>query len=199
MPPIRNPEITLENLPSRTFIQGITPVKAIAEASCVPASLEMIFNFYGKELKKEEISDWIQRGKGSDKDVFEQFLQMKGFEVYTFYDWHSDKRRIKFFLSQGYPVIAAGQITNINTLHVTVVAGYDDNVEYPESDMNPIKRRGFFYIYDSGLGKYAALSYLRFIEFQQADIERYRNYCLVTWPKNYIKGIGRAREVKGAD
>jgi hypothetical protein len=184
MPPIRDPQITMENLPSRADIHGITPVKAIAEASCVPACLEMIFRFYGKDLKKEEISDWIQRGRGSQKDVFEQFLVMKGFEIYPFYDWHSDKRRIKYFLSQGYPVLAAGQITNIHTLHLTVVSGYDDNVVYPESDVNSTLRRGFFYIYDPGLGKRAAMWCLKFNEFQQAEVEMYRHYCLVTWPKD---------------
>jgi len=198
MPPIRDPQITMENLPSKAYIQGITPVKAIAEASCVPASLEMIMRFYGKNLSKDEISDWVQRARGSSKEDMERFLLMKGFEIYPFYDWQSDKRRIKYFLSQGYPVLAGGQVTNIHTLHVIVLAGYDDNVESSEGDVNSIIRKGFFYVYDSASGNYSTLSYLRFNEFQRAEVEECRNYCLVTWPKNYIQKSGGASGSKGS-
>ena len=192
MPPIRDPQIRMENLPPKAYIQGIIPVKAIAEASCGPASLEMIFRFYGKELSKEEISDWVQRARGSSKEDIERFLLTKGFEIYPFYDWQSGKGRIKYFLSQGYPVFASGQVTNIHTLHLIVLVGYDDNVESSERDVNSIIRRGFFYVYDSASGTHTTLSYLRFNEFQRAEVEEYRNYCLVTWPKNYIEKSGRA-------
>jgi hypothetical protein len=144
MPPIRDPQITEESLPSKCYIQGINPVRGSYEASCVPACFEMIFRFYGKELKKEEIADWIQRWKGSRKEDFERFLVMKGFEVYTFYDWHSDKRKIKYFLSQGYPVLVAGQLGNITQLHMIILVGYDDDLEAPESSVNPKIVKGFF-------------------------------------------------------
>ena len=92
-PPIIYPEITEIKLPPKAFIHGIEPIKASNEASCVPTSLEMVFKFYGKELIKEEISNWIQRAYGSSKENLERFLLMQKFEVYTFYDWSSDKRR----------------------------------------------------------------------------------------------------------
>ena len=187
-PPIKYPEITETKLPPEAFIYGIKPIKASDEASCVPTSLEMVFKYYGKELIKEEISNWIQRAYGSSKEDLERFLLIHEFEVYTFYDWSSDKRKIKYFLSQGYPVLICGQLgRGWGSLHMTLVIGYDDNLEAPESKMNPQIVKGFFYVNEPALGVKATISYKNFKEFQKTDTDSLRNYCLVTYPKSYMK------------
>jgi len=187
-PPIIYPEITEIKLPPKAFIHRIEPIKASNEASCVPTSLEMVFKFYRKELIKEEISNWIQRAYGSSKENLEQFLLMQKFEVYTFYDWSSDKRKIKYFLSQGYPVLISGQLgRGWGSLHMTLAIGYDDNLEAPESNMNPQIVKGFFYLNEPALGVQARISYKNFNEFQKTDNDSLRNYCLITYPKNHMK------------
>jgi hypothetical protein len=54
-PPVTNPHIKESNLPSQSLLKGIQPIKQEYNG-CVPACVEMVFRFYGKEMDKNAIA-----------------------------------------------------------------------------------------------------------------------------------------------
>jgi len=58
--PLKNPQISKSNLPQKYLIEEV-PICKQGHEECGPTSLQMVMNFYGKNLAKEEISQWILR------------------------------------------------------------------------------------------------------------------------------------------
>jgi hypothetical protein len=103
--PIKNPQISESSLPQKHLIGGV-PIYKQGYEECGPTSLQMVMNFYGKNLTKQHISDWILRTKGTTHTDMEFFARREKFEVYSFYD--SKKEKMKYLIAQGYPLIALG-------------------------------------------------------------------------------------------
>lgn len=179
LPPIKNPQITELNLPSQCRIDGIKPIKQ-DHNGCVPACLEMVFKFYGRELHKDVIANWIQKGKGTTPQDLEQFVKWNGFNIFSFSDWRSDKRKIKYFLSQGYPVLVGGQVRREDENHLTVLVEYDD---LKTIKIGEIEFKGFFGACDPSVGAYMAFPYKLFNKFHSAQLAQISFYGLIIYPK----------------
>ncbi len=177
LPPIKNPQNTELNLPSQCRIDGIKPIKQ-DDNGCVPACLKMVFKFYGKELDKNIIADWIQRGYGTTPQDLEQFVRWNGFNVFSFSDWRPDKRKIKYFISQGYPVLVGGQVRLEDENHLIILIEYDD---LKIVKIGGIEFKGYFLVCDPGIGNNIIFPYKLFNEFHSSKFNPY--YGVVIYPK----------------
>lgn len=185
LPPIKIPQITEANLPPQCHIEGIKIIKQDYKG-CVPACLEMVFNFNGKQLTKESIANWIQRAYGTGSRDLEDFVRWQGFNYHTFYDWNPQKKKIKYFLAQGYPVLVGGQVRHESERHMIVLVGYNDLKEVSSSlgwyGLPGEKTIGVFIALDPGFGGVIEIPYKRFKEFHSPKIEP-SYYGLVIYPK----------------
>jgi ABC-type bacteriocin/lantibiotic exporter with double-glycine peptidase domain len=166
-PPIKNPQFTESNLPKAYTIDNVPYVRQ-GNMQCFPTCLSMMFKFYGKDIPFEEIDNWIRGAKGTPTQAAEQYSKMKGFNTYVFFDWKGDK--IKYFLSQGYPLIARVQTGAFGTMtHVIVLRGYDDEKQV-------------FYIHDPAK-RDKEISYKKFKEIRSIDSPTDQNkyYTLLIW------------------
>lgn len=172
-PPIRNPELSKSNLPKKYLIEEV-PICKQGYEECGPTSLQMVMNFYGKNLTKEAISEWIMRTKGTTYTEMEFFARKEKFEVHSFYD--SKKEKMKYLIAQGYPLIAlgvrppnwpAGGYTGKG--HYIVVVGYDDNNKH-------------FLVHDPATGRKYKIPYKVFKDFHSSHPQR-SNYVLCVYPK----------------
>jgi ABC-type bacteriocin/lantibiotic exporter with double-glycine peptidase domain len=179
-PPIKNPQILKSNLPQEYSIKEV-PIYQQGYNECGPTSLRMVMNFYGRNLTKEDIAEWILRARGTSSTLMEFFARKEKFEVCAFYDWK--KGKMKYLLAQGYPLIVLGvppsnwpvgrYITGAG--HFTVVVGYDDNTNY-------------FSVHDPGTGKEYKVPYEVFKEYHSSHPTE-SNYVLCIYPKwNRDKG-----------
>lgn len=131
-PPIRNPQISKSTLPKVHSIRDV-PVYRQGRNECGPTSLQMVMNFYGKNLNKDEIvKSVLIKGSSTPISNMVTYAMAKKFEVYSFYGWNEEK--MKYLIAQGYPLIAIGEIPS-NLLgdgrgggvgHYVVITGYDD-------------------------------------------------------------------------
>jgi ABC-type bacteriocin/lantibiotic exporter with double-glycine peptidase domain len=172
-PPIKNPQISKSNLPQKYSIEGV-PIYKQGYEECGPTSLQMVMNFYGRNLTKEDIAEWILRAKGTTYTLMEFFARKEKFEVFSFYD--SKKEKMKYLLAQGYPLIAlgvrppnwpAGRYTGMG--HYIVVAGYDNNTKH-------------FSVHDPATGRKYKIPYEVFKEFHSSHPTQ-SNYVLCIYPK----------------
>ncbi len=135
LPPIKNPQILKSGLPSNHLIDGV-PWYRQGSAECGPTSLAMVLNFYGKNVTKDEIARWLMKaGKyGTNVEDLEYYArQQQGFKGFRLYDRSPERMEMRYWLAQGYPLIAIGTIPpnwhQRGTLlrhHFVVVVGYDD-------------------------------------------------------------------------
>jgi len=172
-PPVRNPQFSNSNLPEKYLIEKV-PLYKQGHEECGPTSLQMVMNFYGKNLTQEAISEWILRNKGTSHKAMEFFARKEKFEVYSFYD--SKKEKMKCLLAQGYPLIAlgvrppnwpAGRYSGAG--HYIVVVGYDDGKKQ-------------FSVQDPATGKKYKIPYELFKEFHSSYSQR-RYYVLCIYPE----------------
>jgi uncharacterized protein YvpB len=134
-PPVKNPQILKSNLPSNHMIAGV-PWYRQGNEECGPTSLAMVLNFYGRNVTKDEISLWLLKaGKhGTNPDDLEYYAgQKQGFKTFRVYDQGKEKTEMKYWIAQGYPLIALGTIPSnwhrkmvLVRRHFVVVVGYDD-------------------------------------------------------------------------
>jgi ABC-type bacteriocin/lantibiotic exporter with double-glycine peptidase domain len=172
-PPIRNPQLSKSNLPQKYLIEEV-PIYKQGYEECGPTSLQMVINFYGRNLTREDISKWIMRAKGTTYTNMEFFARKEKFEVYSFYD--SNKQKMKYLIAQGYPLIALGVRppkwpagTYTGTGHYIVVVGYDDS----NKD---------FSVHDPATGRKYKIPYELFKEFHSTHSQQ-SNYVLCIYPK----------------
>jgi len=180
LPPVKNPQITESNLPSQCRIEGIKPIKQ-HYMGCVPSCVEMVSKFYGRELNQDAIAKWIERARGTTAEDIEQFVNWNGFNGYRFHDWQSSKSKIKYFLSQGYPVIVGGRLGFGESGHTIVLIGFDDSkVIVWEGKQS----KGVFIASDPTPGKIVQIGYDIFAEFHRGMAGSSQYYGLVVYPKN---------------
>lgn len=171
--PVKEPQYTESNLPKAKKIHYV-PYFRPGYAQCFPACLYMIFKFYGEESSYQEIDDWIRGAKGTSAQTAEQFCIIKKFNTLIFYDGKGDK--IKYFLAQGYPLIAWVDIKGFgHGHHVIVLTGYNDEKQV-------------FYINDPG-NKDKEISYKNFKEIRSLVEGVGRYYTLLIWPSSPNKKL----------
>jgi uncharacterized protein YvpB len=175
LPPVKNPQFTEANLPAAHRIEGVTPLKQSHNA-CVPTSAAMVFSYHGKPVDKDVIADWVQKAYGTSTNAIENFAHWQGFNIYSFTDHGSDKKKIKYFLSQDYPVLALGKYGFSATGHMIVLIGYD-NAKTGTRQGKPYK--GVFIANDPAPGREVMISYDSFKEFHSGR----DNYCSVLYLK----------------
>jgi len=175
LPPIKNPQFTEASLPPAHRIQGIKPLKQLYNA-CVPTSAAMVFAYYGKPVDKEVIADWVQKAHGTSTADIEQFARWHGFIIYNFIDYKSDKKKIKYFLSQDYPLLANGKYGFNPIGHMIVLTGYDDT-KTGTWQGKPYK--GAFIANDPAPGREVIMPYESFKEFHSGR----GNSCILIYPK----------------
>lgn len=168
-PPVNNPQFTESNLPDQYSIKGVSPIEQ--QHGCGPASLAILFNFYGKRIGETEIAEWIQDARGTTIDDLEQFVKRQGFNVFSFTDSNKNKRKIKYFLSQNYPVLVTGQVRLEDENHATILIGYNEKTRC-------------FVVCDPALGRIVTFPYDKFVEFHRAVGPSIRYYGLVIFPRD---------------
>ncbi len=133
-PPVKNPQILKSNLPSDHIIAGV-PWYRQGGQECGPTSLAMVLNFYGRNVTKDEIALWLMKaGKyGINLEDLEYYADQQGFKAFRLFDRSAEKTAMKYWIAQGYPLIALGTIppswhqkTALVRRHYVVVVGYDD-------------------------------------------------------------------------
>ena len=179
LPPVKNPQNTELNLPSQHRIEGIKPIKQ-DYLGCVPACVEMVLNFYGRELNKDAIAKWIQGARGTTSGELEQFVNWNGFNAYRFADWRSSKSKIKYFLSQDYPVLVGGNLGFVEFGHMIVLIGYDDSMMMVWEGK---QSKGVFFACEPTSGKIIGIRYDTFAEFHRGQLGPIQYYGLVVYPK----------------
>lgn len=121
----RNPKNPGLILPERVVIEGIKIKKAQSFTDCVEVSLEAVFDFYGTNTSRKEISDQIQKFSGTSIPDMIGFVRERGFNIFCFLDEGKDKKWIKYFLSRNMPVMVT--VGYLRYGHMMVLVGYDDN------------------------------------------------------------------------
>jgi ABC-type bacteriocin/lantibiotic exporter with double-glycine peptidase domain len=172
-PPVKNPQITKSNLPQQHLIKNV-PIYRQPYMDCVPTSLRMILNFYGKNLSQEEVGK-VRRGSGTSVSDMESYPRGLGFETYSFYD--SKKDEMKYLIVQGYPLIALGVPPPEWSKgqrysgggHAVVVVGYDDF-------------KNIFNVYDPNGGRKLEIPYDVFKDFHRSH-PSHGNYVLCIYQK----------------
>jgi tetratricopeptide (TPR) repeat protein len=144
-----NPGITL---PEKSFIEDIKINYGQAFTDCVPVSLEAVYKFYGVNVNRKEIADQIQLFSGTKIKDMVSFVKSKNCDIDPFVDENEDKRRIKYHLSQRFPVLVT--VGNVRIHHMVVLVGYDDN-------------KRIFYVADPGWRKLQEWRYIDFNEWHE--------------------------------
>jgi len=134
-PPVKNPQILKSNLPSDHIIAGV-PWYRQGSQECGPTSLAMVLNFYGRNVTKDEIALWLMKAgkRGTLPEDLEYYArQQQRFKTFRVYDREKEKTEMKYWVAQGYPLIAMGTIPPnwhqkmvMVRYHFVVVVGYDD-------------------------------------------------------------------------
>jgi len=172
-PSIKNPQVTKTNLPQNHIIENV-PIYHQPYMDCGPTSLRMVLNFYGKNLSQEEVGK-ARRGRLTSSSDMESYPRSLGFEVYSFYD--SKKEEMRYFLAQGYPLIAIGVVPPdwskgtrySGEGHYVVLVGYDNS-------------KNMFRVHDPNGGKRLEIPYDIFKDFHRSHPTR-SNYVLCIYPK----------------
>ncbi len=176
VPPIRNAEITESNLPSKTNIEGIRPRQStitIAQKVIVPVYVwdgtrdcyNMVFEFYRKPTYEVSSKDIVRALLLTGWDTPEYFAKYNKFNVYGFKDGNPSKSKIKYFLSQGHPVIAYLRYERRSP---------DGNVEYEHYEFKPVVLTGYddtegiFVCCSPSSGKVEKIPYKKFNELHSA-------------------------------
>src|SRR4030042_2645097 len=151
--PVRtqNPKDPKLTLPEKCFIEGIKIEQGQSFTDCVPVALETIFKFYSVNMDREEISNQIQKFEGTSVVDMIMFVIKQGLNIFYFVDGNEDKRWIKFYLSQGFPVIAT--VGEYKTGHLIILIGYDETKQ-------------IFFVADPGWRKIQEWRYFDFNEWQ---------------------------------
>ena len=183
LPPPRNPQFTEANLPVAYRIEGIEPLKQLYNA-CVPTCAAMIFAYYGKPVDRDVIADWVQRAYGTSTRDIEDFALWQGFNIYSFTDPGLEKKKVKYFLTQNYPVLVGGKLGFSRLGHMIVLIGYDDA---KTGDQKGKQYQGVFFVNDPAPGREVMIPYGSFKEFHSGR----DNICMVIYPKGGEKSWGR--------
>lgn len=149
--PKRTPNVNNSSvmLPEKVLIEGIRIERGQSFRDCVPVCLEAVFKFYGKIIDRKEIDEQVHKSWGTETRDWIMYVKEQGFNVYSFYDRTTDKRGIKFFLTQQLPVLATGSHWVGWLGHMVILIGYDD-------------RKKFFYVADP---EWWAIQKWRYLDF----------------------------------
>ena len=160
-PSPKNPSVML---PERIMIEGIKIKRGQAFRDCAPVALEAVLKFYGKNIDRKEIDEAVHLGWGSQISDCIAYVKKQGFDVYSFYDPSQDKRGIKFFLSQHFPVLVIGGGLSWKS-HIVILIGYDD-------------QKKIFYVADP---EWRAIRQERYLDFDEWHRRR-DSYGFVIYP-----------------
>ncbi|MGG1674674.1 tetratricopeptide repeat protein [Neobacillus sp. NRS-1170] len=92
---------------------------------CVPASLEMILNYYGMNKTQDEIASHIFDFTGSRLSTTVAYLEELGFSCRYFI---GNKERYEQLLKQGIPILLSVDFEHSS--HVQVMTGYDSRFDF---------------------------------------------------------------------
>ena len=120
---------------------------------------------------------WIQRAYGTNPEDLVQLVTSHGFNAYRFSDWQSSKKRIKYFLCQGYPVLVGGKFGFRTEGHMIVLVGYDDRKKVVREGK---EFEGVFFACNPSPGKMVEIRYEVFLEFHKGR----DSYGIVIYPKS---------------
>lgn len=143
-----------------------------------------MLNFYGKNITKDAIAKEILGSKGVKSEDMESYSRRNKFNVYIFNG--KDAKKIKYFLAQGYPLIALGVVPDgwcrgsapVGNGHYVVLVGYDDETQR-------------FIVNEPGPGMKTEIPYTTFKEFHSNNrtasgwtLKEGPYYMLCVYPKN---------------
>lgn len=100
--------------------------KQSTDYTCGPASLRMVFEYFGKKHTEKELAKLLKTNPriGTHTDSLEPFVKSHGF--YTHTKKGSALEDLKQSISKGHPVIVDYYIPETNERHLSVVIHYDD-------------------------------------------------------------------------
>ena len=165
--PMRTPNVKDLSLmlPEQIMIEGIKMERGQSFRDCVPVALEAIFKLYGKNIDRKEIDERIHKSWGTKTRDWTEYVKEQGFDIYSFYDRTRDKRGIKFFLAQHFPVLVIGGGGSGQLSHIVILLGYDDG-------------KKIFYISDP---EWRAIQERRYLDFKEWH-KRQESYGYVIYP-----------------
>lgn len=96
-----------------------------SEYTCGPASLRMVFDFFGLKTKEDELKKLLKPNKiiGTKHKALIKIAQKKGF--YCYVHEKANLSQLKNFLDRGFPVIVNYVEPDSNEKHYSVVIGYN--------------------------------------------------------------------------
>lgn len=96
--------------------------------SCGPASLQMLFAFYGKRFSEEKLMKELETSKdtGTSHSALVTFSTEEGFYVYV--NNNSDIAEIREFIQAGFPVLVHFIETSDNEGHYSIITEINSDV-----------------------------------------------------------------------
>jgi len=93
--------------------------------TCGPASLRMVFNFFGLKTNEEELKKSLRPNKriGTKHGALIKVARKKGF--YCYIHKKANLHQLRNFIDQGFPVIVNYIEPESNEKHYSVVIGYN--------------------------------------------------------------------------
>jgi ABC-type bacteriocin/lantibiotic exporter with double-glycine peptidase domain len=149
------------------MIENIKIERGQSFTDCVPVCIESIFKLYGKNVPRKEIDERVHRSWGSKARDWIEYVKEQGFNIYFFYDRTQDKRAVKFFLAQRFPVLVAGGGSSWQG-HMMILIGYDDG-------------KKIFYVADP---EWRAIRQYRYLDFNEWH-RRQDGYGFVVYPLSH--------------
>lgn len=95
--------------------------------TCGPASLEMVFSFFGRDLSESKLKKLAKTTKDNGTSHFGIIQAVRKSNFYCYVHKNSDLHQIKSFISQGFPVIIRYIEPSENEDHYSIVVGFNKN------------------------------------------------------------------------
>lgn len=148
------------------FIIENVPFITQKDDYCGPASLAMIFNFWGMDITQDEIAQEVYSPemKGTLSIEMVLYAIQKGFEAEVY---QGNLQNLKDRITAGFPLIVSHKTNKgQERVHYLIVWGFDDNKE-------------LFYVH-SGIKRNMAMGYQTFLKYWDWA----ENLTILVYPKD---------------
>ena len=143
------------------------------EYPCGPASLQMVFQYFGKHVKQDDLAKTLQTSEdvGTRHGKLIEVATENGF--YCYVNNNSTTAEIKYFLSSGLPVVVHFMEEHDNDPHYAVVVSYE---------------KPYFIFNDPWSGREARMSEDRFVRRWHDEKNIHKRWIMVLSQEEFHLG-----------